>query len=120
MESLLKELEDTKVRLGAARLELRNLRDSLQDALSDWAATHMRGDESAYDDLSELLRDNGLEGLSRAYRVTVDVSWSFEVEVQATSPDAAQDDVEENLADHISENIDINYPDNVDLDVNMA
>jgi hypothetical protein len=97
--------------------ELKNLRDSLQTDLADWAENYLSPGDDDYKALSEVMTDNGLEGLKRTFNVTVEVTCRFDVEVEATDEDAARDEVDNNINKHIDNNLDTSYPDEVNLDV---
>lgn len=110
------ELNRTKALVAS----LRNVLDSLQSDLADWAESNLAAFECSYDELHELMQNNGLEGLKRKYTVTVHVNYTFEVEVEATSEDEARDLVDNDVYDYIRDNIDLSYYDDVDIEATEA
>ena len=114
------ELNRTKAALEVSQQTLRRVQESLQSDLVEWADNYLTAGDSDYNDLNELMQNNGLEGLTRKFTVSVHVSYTFEVEVEATSEDEARDLVDNNVYDYISDNIELSYYDDVDIEATEA
>lgn len=119
-EQLQAERDTAREALARVRAELSGLRSDLQQALAVWAENNLDETDSSYAELSELMTDNGLEGLKRKFTVTVRVSYEFDVEVMAASEDEAQDEVDNDIYTHIDENLDAHSYDDIDFDVTEA
>jgi hypothetical protein len=113
------ELNKAKAALELSQNAIRNLRESLQTDLADWAESNLDSSDYSYKELSELMQENGLEGLKRTFTVNVKLEFSFEVEIEAKDEDEAKELVEADLDQHISDHLDVNYPDYTDFDVNQ-
>jgi hypothetical protein len=114
------ELNRTKAELQLVRERFHNLKENLQSDLSEWANDNLDDGEPHYQELSELMQNNGLEGLKRTFTVIATLTYTFEVEIKAADRDAARDEVDNDIQTHISENLDVYYYDDVDLEVREA
>lgn len=104
-------------------IAVRNLaamRDGLQTDLAEWAGSNLDSSSDEYRELHEVMVNNGLDGLTRDFNVTVTVSFTVDVTLTATDEDAAREEVEDNLTDYLSDHIDLSYPDDVDVSVYEA
>ena len=101
--------------LEALRSAHRRLISGLQQDLESWAEENLEVGDSNHQELSELMVNNGLEGLKRKFKVTVQVRFEFEVEVEASDEDAARDEVDNELYTYIQDNVD--YSDYSDYDI---
>lgn len=90
--------------------------DGISSAIRDWAESNLDEGGEAWQELSQLLTDAGLEGFVQTYKVSVSVTYTFDVEVDATSAEKAREEVEENLGDYASDHIDLDYVDSYDVD----
>jgi hypothetical protein len=106
--------------LGLSKAAYRLLVQSLQQDLAEWAESNLVSDDDSYKELSELMVNNGLDGLTRQFTVLVQVTYSFEVEVEAASEDDARDEVDNDIHTHINDNLDTGYYDDVQFEVNEA
>jgi hypothetical protein len=89
---------------------LHTFKSNAQEALHNYAEEYgITGDSDRTEAFNELLESIGLEGIKRAYQVTVSVTYSVQFEVEASSEDAASEEVDNNLGDYISDVIDIGY-----------
>lgn len=70
-----------------------------------------------FDELMEAL---GLEGRKKAYTVTIEVSYTIEVEVEASSEEAACEMVDEQSTEYIQDGIDLTYPDSIEFTATEA
>lgn len=111
------ELNRTKAALELVNRKLSEVTESLQSDLTDWAGHYLTPGDEDHNELNELMQNNGLEGLNRTYTVSVSVRYTFEVDVEAVSDDAASELVDNNIYDYIRDNLDISYYDDVDLEV---
>lgn len=101
--------------------QLHKLKSSLQYDLKAWADNNLQPGDDDYKELSELMVENGLDGLKRSFTVSVRVTYEFEVEVDATDEDEARDEVDNNITTHVHENVSLyDTPDDYDLDVSEA
>jgi hypothetical protein len=62
----------------------------------------------------------GLEGRKKPYTVTIEVKYSIEVEVEASSEEAAVEMVDEDVSSYIADGIDIGYYEDVDITATEA
>lgn len=92
-----------------------SLKSSLQSALVDFADANLDEDSSSYQDLHDLMVDNGLDGLKKTFAVTVRVTYEFTVEVEASNDDAASELVDNNLEEHIRNEVDLGYHDDYEI-----
>jgi hypothetical protein len=89
---------------------LRTFKSNAQGALHDYAEEHgITADSDSTEAFNELLESIGLEGMKKTYQVNLSVTYCFSVEVEASSEDAASEEVDNNLGDYISDAIDIGY-----------
>lgn len=89
---------------------LRTFKSNAQEALHNYAEeSGITGDSDSTEAFNEMLESIGLEGLKKRYEVTISVTYNFQVEVEASSEDAASEEVDNNLGDYISDGIDISY-----------
>lgn len=102
---LIEQLERTKTERDRIVDELSMLKRSLQQDLADWAENNLDSGDDSYKELSELMENNGLEGLKRQYIVTVRVTYEFEVEVEASSEDEAQSLVDDDIFTYANDNV---------------
>ena len=117
-QSKLSRLDTDFVHLRAANRDLRN---NLQESLADWAQSYLQAGDDDYKALSELMVDNGLEGLKRTFNVTVRVTYEFEVEVEATDEDSARDDVDNDIQTHVNDHVSLwDLPDYSEIEVEEA
>ena len=79
-----------------------------QSELTDWAVNNLT-DEEDIQQFSEMMESIGLEGIRRQYTVQVTVTYNVEVEVEATSEEAAREELDNNLSDYIYDAIDVSY-----------
>jgi hypothetical protein len=114
------ELNRTKAALEVSQQTLRRVQESLQSDLVEWADNYLTAGDESHSELNELMQNNGLEGLTRKFTVTVHVNYTFEVEVEATSEDEARDLVDNDVYDYIRDNIDLSYYDDVDIEATEA
>lgn len=104
----------------AAQTELFNkFKRSLQQDLAGFAADNLDPSDESYRDLHEVMVDNGLEGLKRNFTVTVRVTYEFEVEVEATDEQAAQDEVDNNITEHANNHVNPGWDSPYDLDIEV-
>jgi hypothetical protein len=89
---------------------LHQLWDEHDGDLTDFNGEH-------FDDLMEAL---GLEGRKKPYTVTIEVKYSIEVEVEASSEEAAVEMVDEDVSSYIADGIDIGYYEDVDITATEA
>lgn len=93
-----------------AERALRTFKSNAQEALHNYAEEHgIAGDSDSTEAFNEMLESIGLEGMKKAYQVTVSVTYSMQFEVEASSEDAASEEVDNNLGEYISDAIDIGY-----------
>ena len=93
---------------------------SLQGALEEFANSRLQVGDEDYKALSDLMVDNGLDGLKRTFTVTVRVSYDFEVEVEASDEDEARDEVDNNLYTYAQDYVDLSSPDDQDIEAQEA
>lgn len=80
------------------------------------------GDLSGFDgdQFDELMEALGLEGRKKPYTVTIEVSYTIEVEVEASSEEAACEMVDEQSTEYIQDGIDLSYPDSIEFTATLA
>lgn len=111
----------TDTELESVRSAYRLLKSSLQNDLKEWADQYIQPGDDDYKELSELMVNNGLEGLKRTFTVSVSVRYDFEVEVEATDEDEARDEVDNNITSYAQDYVYLNdSPDDIDIDVSEA
>lgn len=101
--------------------EFESFKRQAQEALSEWASDALDNNEKLLREFSEVMESVGLEGIKRKYVVSVSVTYTTEVEVEATSEEAARDEVDNNLSDYLYDAIDVSYYEDYNIDdVNEA
>jgi hypothetical protein len=107
--------------LDEERREHQKFKALVQDTLHgvwdehDGDLTDFNGEH--FDDLMEAL---GLEGRKKPYTVTIEVKYSIEVEVEASSEEAAVEMVDEDVSSYIADGIDLGYYEDVDITATEA
>lgn len=119
-ETLALRVEQLTNELDALRGAHRRLISSLQYDLKAFAESNLEAGDDAYQELSELMVNNGLEGLKRTFKVTVQVRYEFEVEVEATDENEARDEVDNELYTYIQDNVDYSDYSDYDIDAEEA
>jgi hypothetical protein len=122
------ERDEARARIAAHAAEVQSaqaayrlLKSSLQSDLAEWAESYIQPGDEDYKELSELMVNNGLEGLKRSFIVGVRVTYEFEVEVEAADEDEAQDEVDNNITTYAHEHVSLyDSPDDTDFEVNEA
>lgn len=115
---LTNEREEARLQRDRAVNTLSELKSSLQYDLKEWAEQYIVPGTDDYKELSELMVNNGLEGLKRSLSVTVRVTYEFEVEVESTDEDEARYEVDNNLSTYVGDNVSLwDTPDYYDIDV---
>jgi hypothetical protein len=109
------ELNRTKAQLEVTRNMLSSLRAGLQLDLTRFAEDYLTAGDEDYRALNDLMLENDLEGLKRTFSVTIEVSYTVEVEVEASSEDEARDLVDNDVVDYLQDNIDLSDYNNTDL-----
>jgi hypothetical protein len=89
---------------------LHQLWDEHDGDLTDFNGEH-------FDELMEAL---GLEGRKKPFTVTIEVKYSIEVEVEASSEEAAVEMVDEDVHSYICDGIDLGYYEDVDITATEA
>lgn len=115
------ERDEARVRTARAESALTSVQRSLQEDLTEFANSYLQSGDEDYKELSELMVNNGLEGLKRTFEVTVRVTYEFTVEVEATDEDEARDEVDNDITSYAEDNVYLgDTPDEVDIEVTEA
>ena len=90
--------------------QARRFKSNVQEALHNWAEQNIDlSDESKLSDFNEMMSDLDMEGLKQEYTVSITVTYSAEVTVEATSEENAREEVDNNLSDYLYDAIDVSY-----------
>lgn len=115
------ERDEARVKRDRYAAELLSLKQSIQGDLAEFANSYLQSGDEDYKELSELMVNNGLEGLKRTFTVTVRVSYDFEVEVEATDEDEARDEVDNNITTYAQDYVYLSdTPDDMDIEATEA
>lgn len=95
---------------------LREFKSNAQAALHDWAdGESISENESMRDSFNELLESIGLEQMKREFIVNLRVTYDVQVTVEATSSEAAQEEVDNDMYSYLSDAIDVGYYDDYEF-----
>lgn len=88
-------------------------KSEVRDAIVGFYDNHL--DDSKQDEVNDLLESLGLDGISSEYTVTGTVTYTFEVQVEATSEDDAREIVDQQFTSLVCDEIDTDYYDDYDI-----